>query len=69
MAYIKSKQIRLLNIILILLLINFSDNKSPNKLNNKSILIKEQLNKLINAAPWPDGRTDFYPDELRRRIQ
>ena len=64
MVHINSLQIPILNIILIILLIQNSNNKSINKNNINKNLKNESIN-IFN--PGPEGGSDF-PDDLRERI-
>ena len=64
-------RIGLFNLFLILFLINITISKPQEKYNTNIILNNKLINNVIGQEPYPypDDRTDFTPEEIRKRIE
>ena len=62
-------RIHLFNIFFILFLINIALSKPQEKYNTNIILNSKPLNNIIDPDPFPDDKTDFTPDDIRKRIE
>ena len=64
-------RIHLFNLFFILFLINIALSKPQEKYNTNIILNNKLINNVIGQEPYPypDDRTDFTPEEIRKRIE